>query len=134
VKTPEHLQALLAAATEARLRARPEYSGFHVGAAIEDADGRIYPGCNIESSSYGLTICGERCALFAAIAAGARAFRRVAVVTDSPRLTPPCGACRQVLWDFCGDIEIVLANLEGAIETRRLADLFPDPFDAKNIT
>jgi cytidine deaminase len=104
-----------------------------VGAAVEDTDGRIFGGCNVESASYGLTICAERTALFSAIAAGSRTFRRVVVVTGADSLTPPCGACRQVLWDFCGDVDITLANLAGSIRTFRLSALFPEPFDAKSL-
>ena len=127
------LDQLLSAATAARENARPEYSRFKVGAAVEDADGRIFGGCNVESASYGLTICAERTALFSAIAAGSRTFRRVVVVTGADSLTPPCGACRQVLWDFCGDVEITLANLAGLTRTFRLSALFPEPFDAKSL-
>jgi cytidine deaminase len=127
------LDQLLSAATAARENARPEYSQFKVGAAVEDADGRIFGGCNVESASYGLTICAERTALFSAIAAGSRTFRRVVVVTGADSLTPPCGACRQVLWDFCGDVEITLANLAGSTRTFRLSALFPEPFDAKSL-
>ena len=127
------LDQLLSAATAARENARSEYSQFKVGAAVEDADGRIFGGCNVESASYGLTICAERTALFSAIAAGSRTFRRVVVVTGADSLTPPCGACRQVLWDFCGDVEITLANLAGSTRTFRLSALFPEPFDAKSL-
>ena len=126
------MDALLEAARQARDNARPEYSGFRVGAAIEDSEGRIFPGCNVESASYGLTICAERAALFAAIAAGAKSFQRIAVVAESKREpTPPCGACRQVMFDFCGpDLEVILADLKGATRTFRLAQLFPEPFHA----
>lgn len=124
---------LLSAAIEAREHARPDFSGFKVGAAVEASDGRIFAGCNVESASYGLTICAERTALFSAIAAGARTFKRVVVVTGADKLTPPCGACRQVLWEFCGDAEITLANLAGARRVFHLSQLLPEPFDAKNL-
>lgn len=118
------------AALEARERAHAPFSRFLVGAAIEAADGTIYSGCNVENSSYGLTMCAERTALYHAVARGARRFVRIAVVADTPNLTPPCGACRQVLWDLCGDIEVALFNLQGKHETHRLAELLPRAFDA----
>lgn len=124
---------LSVAAWRARENARPEYSGFAVGAAIEDADGRIFGGCNVESSSYGLTMCAERVALFSAIASGAGSFRRMVVVTEADTLTAPCGACRQVLWDFCRDIEVTLENRRGDRSTHRLKDLLPHAFDADSL-
>jgi cytidine deaminase len=127
------MNELSAAAWKARENARPEYSRFAVGAAIEDSAGRIFGGCNIESSSYGLTICAERVALFGAIAAGARSFRRIVVVTEAQNLTAPCGACRQVLWDFCRDIEVILENRLGARETYRLKELLPHAFDSDSL-
>ncbi len=124
------MDVLLQAALEARGHAHAPFSHFLVGAAIEAADGRIYGGCNVENSSYGLTMCAERTAIFRAVAEGAKRFTRIAVVADTPQLTPPCGACRQVLWDLCGDLEVVLFNLAGASETFRLSDLLPRAFDA----
>ena len=121
---------LVEAAIRARENAHAPFSHFRVGAAVEDADGRIYTGCNVENATYGLTMCAERVATFKAISEGARKFRRVAVVADTETLTPPCGACRQILWEFCGDVEIVLANLGGKTETLRLGALFPRAFDA----
>jgi cytidine deaminase len=119
--------------TEAALMARENafapFSKFMVGAALEDSDGRIHTGCNVENATYGLTMCAERVAVFKAISEGARKFRRVAVAADTDSPTPPCGACRQILWEFCGDIEIVLVNPRGKTETHRLKDLFPKPFD-----
>jgi cytidine deaminase len=101
---------------------------------VEDEAGRAFGGCNIESASYGLTVCAERTALFRAVAEGAGAIRRVVVVTDAERITPPCGACRQVLWDLCGDAEIILVNLaKGERQTFPMSDLFPHPFDAKSL-
>ena len=122
--------ALITAALAARENAFAPYSKFKVGAAIEDADGRIHTGCNVENATYGLTVCAERVAVFKAISEGVRKFRRVAIAADTDSLTPPCGACRQILWEFCGDVEIVLVNLRGQTETYRLKDLFPKPFDA----
>ena len=121
---------LLDAALAVRQNAFAPFSKFQVGAALEDDTGRIHTGCNVENATYGLTVCAERVAVFKAISEGARKFRRVAVAADTDVLTPPCGACRQILWEFCGDAEIVLANLEGKTESLRLKDLFPRPFDA----
>ena len=121
--------ALIAAALAVRENAFAPFSKFKVGAALEDADGGIHTGCNVENATYGLTVCAERVAVFKAISEGARQFKRMAVAADTEVLTPPCGACRQVLWEFCGDIEIALANPRGKIETWRLKELFPRPFD-----
>lgn len=120
---------LIQAATQARLHAHAPYSRFQVGAALEADDGRVFAGCNVEISSYGLTVCAERVAAFHAIAQGARRFRRIVVATDVPKPAPPCGACRQVLWDLCGDIEVTLVNLGGDTQTFSLSSLFPRPFD-----
>jgi cytidine deaminase len=120
---------LIAAALAVRLNAFAPFSNFQVGAAIEDAGGRIHTGCNVENATYGLTVCAERVAVFKAISEGARKFHRVAVVAETEDLTPPCGACRQILWEFCGDVEIVLANPAGKTESYRLKDLLPKPFD-----
>jgi cytidine deaminase len=120
---------LVSAALAARDHAHAPFSKFKVGAALEDAAGRIHTGCNVENATYGLTVCAERVAVFKAISEGARKFRRVAIAADTDRLTPPCGACRQILWEFCGDVEIVLVNPRGKTETYRLKDLFPKPFD-----
>ena len=120
---------LISAALGARLYAHAPFSKFKVGAAVEDDAGRIHVGCNVENATYGLTICAERVAVFKAISEGARSFTRVAVAADTEELTPPCGACRQILWEFCGDVEIVLVNLAGKTETYRLKELFPKPFD-----
>ena len=108
------MDALIEAALAARENAHRAVSpNFQVGAALEDVDGRIHTGCNIENATYGLTMCAERVAVFKAISEGARRFRRIAVAADTDMLTPPCGACRQILWEFCGDIEVVLVNLHG---------------------
>jgi cytidine deaminase len=127
------MDPLISAALQARENAHAPFSKFSVGAAIEDANGRVHAGCNIENATYGLTVCAERVAIFKALSEGARGFKRVAVVADTETLTPPCGACRQMLWEFCGDIEIVLANLSGRSETLRLGALFPRPFDSSFI-
>ena len=124
------MSRLTEAALAARDHAHAPFSKFKVGAALEDESGRIYTGCNIENATYGLTVCAERVAVFKAISEGARKFRRIAVAADTETLTPPCGACRQILWEFCGDAELILVNLQGKSETLRLKDLFPRPFDA----
>lgn len=120
---------LVSAALAARENAVAPFSKFKVGAAVEDASGRMHTGCNIENASYGLTMCAERIAVFKALSEGARQFRRVVVAADTAKLTPPCGACRQILWEFCGDVELTLVNLHGQTETYRLQDLLPKPFD-----
>jgi cytidine deaminase len=120
---------LLDAALAARAHAFAPYSHFQVGAALEDIDGRIHTGCNVENATYGLTVCAERVAVFKAISEGVRKFRRIAISADTDTLTPPCGACRQILWEFCGDIEIILVNPHGKTEIYQLKDLFPKPFD-----
>lgn len=122
---------LIRAARKARLRARATYSGFKVGAALEAADGTIITGCNVENATYGLTICAERVAMFKAISDGKRRFRRIAIVADTVAPTPPCGACRQVLWEFGGDLEVILANLRRETGRYRLGDLLPVAFDGR---
>jgi cytidine deaminase len=121
---------LSAAALVARQHAHAPYSHFSVGAALEDSYGRIHSGCNIENATYGLTLCAERVAVFKAMSDGVREFRRIAIAADTETLTPPCGACRQILWEFCGDIEITLVNPSGKSETLHMKDLFPRAFDA----
>ncbi len=121
--------SLIQAATKAREHARAPFSKFRVGAAIEDESGRVFTGCNIENATYGLTMCAERVAVFKALSEGAAKFQRIAVVADTEALTPPCGACRQILWEFCGDAALTLANLTGAVETISLKQIFPRPFD-----
>ena len=122
---------LAQAALSAREHAHAPYSKFKVGAALEHKSGRVFTGCNVENASYGLTLCAERVAVFKAISEGAhpREFTRIAVAADTPSPTPPCGACRQILWEFCGPIELTMVNLRGATETVNLADLLPRAFD-----
>ena len=124
-------ERLAAAAVAARDHAVAPYSKFHVGAALLADDGRIFTGVNVESASYGLTICAERTAVFKALSEGARRFTAIAVATDEEKPTPPCGACRQVLWEFGGNLEIQLANLQEEKGTHQLKDLLPLPFDAR---
>jgi cytidine deaminase len=121
---------LFQAALEVRERAHAPFSKFKVGAAVEDEDGRIFTGCNVENATYGLTLCAERVAIFKAISEGAGKLTRVVVVADTNVLTPPCGACRQILWEFCGDANLTLANLAGKQETMSIKNIFPRPFDA----
>jgi cytidine deaminase len=120
---------LVAAARRARRRAVAPYSKFKVGAALETEDGAVIEGCNVENASYGLTMCAERVAMFSALAQGHRKFRRIAVVADTDAPTPPCGPCRQILWEFGGDLEVILGNLRWVTGTHRMADLLPLPFD-----
>ncbi len=126
-------EALIKTATEARENAHARFSNFKVGAALRTAQGKIYGGCNVENATYGLTVCAERVAIFKAISEGERWFDAIAVVTDTDTLTPPCGACRQLIWEFCGNVPVVMANLNGKIETFEMRDLFPKPFDASNL-
>jgi cytidine deaminase len=127
--TPEDV--VVAAARAARELAVAPFSRFKVGAALEAADGTVVTGCNIENATYGLTICAERVAMFKALSEGHRRFRRVAVVADTEAPTPPCGACRQILWEFAGDIEVVLASLTAVTGVWQLSALLPLPFDAR---
>jgi cytidine deaminase len=122
---------LVAAARRAREHADAAFSHFKVGAALEAADGTVITGCNVENATYGLTICAERVAMFKAISDGHRAFTRIAIVADTGTPTPPCGACRQILWEFGGNLEVLLANLEEQKGTYSLKDLLPLPFDAR---
>jgi cytidine deaminase len=121
--------ALIDAARRARENAQAQYSGFKVGAALEAADGSVITGCNIENATYGLTLCAERVALVKALSEGQTEFKRIAVVADTEAPTPPCGPCRQLLWEYCGDIEVILANLKGPTGRHQLSELLPLPFD-----
>jgi cytidine deaminase len=123
------VKQLVARARDARERAHAPFSRFKVGAALVAHDGRVFTGCNVENATYGLTICAERVAIFKAVSEGADRFERIAVVTATEHLTPPCGACRQIIWEFCGDIPVVLSNLEGKTEQFQMSKLFPRPFD-----
>jgi len=125
---------LVSAATEARQRAFAPYSGFRVGAALLAEDGAVVTGCNVESASYGLTICAERVALVKGISEGRTRFTAIAVVADTERLTPPCGACRQLLWEFAPDATVTLANLRGLTAQFTMRELLPHGFDASLLT
>ncbi len=124
---------LIKAAAQARENAHARFSNFRVGAALRTAEGEIFGGCNVENATYGLTICAERVAIFKAISEGERRFDAIAVVTDTDTLTPPCGACRQLIWEFCGNVPVVMANLKGKSEIFKMSELFPKPFDASNL-
>ena len=124
-------QDLIDAARGVRDRAHAPYSNFQVGAAVEAEDGTVYTGCNVESASYGLTVCAERVAIWKGVSEGAKKFGRIAVVVDTEDLTPPCGACRQVIWEFCGDVPVTLSNLKGKTETLQMSELLPRAFDSK---
>lgn len=122
---------LVEAARAARERSISPFSNFRVGAAVETKDGKVFTGCNIESASFGLTACAERVAIWKALSEGERHFKRVVVVADTEQLTPPCGTCRQIIWEFCRDATVTLANLRGDAETDEVRDLLPRAFDAR---
>jgi cytidine deaminase len=127
---PGSNEELILLTLQARDHAYAPYSGFKVGALLESRDGRTFTGCNIENSSYGLSICAERVALGKAVSEGARSFTRLAVIADSRSPIPPCGACRQMILELCGeDLLVIMANLQGQIVTRTIKELLPAPFD-----
>jgi len=127
----EQEKELVEAARAVRERAFAPYSNFKVGAAVRTKAGKIYTGCNVESASYGLTVCAERVAIWKAVSEGEMDFAEIAVVVDTEELTPPCGVCRQIIWEFCHDIPVILANLKGDTETVQMSDLLPRAFDTK---
>ena len=122
---------LIESAKQARDRAFAPYSNFKVGAAVQTKSGKIFTGCNVESASYGLTVCAERVAIWKAVSEGETEFEQIAVVADTEELTPPCGACRQIIWEFCGDVPVTFANLKGRTETVPMKKLLPKAFDTK---
>ena len=122
---------LIAAATEARARSVAPFSSLMVGAALKTKDGKVFTGCNIESASYGLTVCAERVAIWKALSEGERDFTDLVVVADTETLTPPCGTCRQIIWEFAKHATIILANLRGQREEVHILDLLPRAFDAR---
>jgi cytidine deaminase len=124
-------EELVAAAKTARENSYAPFSDFRVGAAIEMEDGEIIAGCNVESASYGLTVCAERVAIWKAISEGKHKIKHLAVVADTEELTPPCGVCRQIIWEFGGNVPVILANLNGKRETVEMKDLLPRAFDTK---
>ena len=127
------LSELARVARLARRRAIAPFSGFKVGAALRTRTGEIVTGCNVENASYGLTLCAERVAVFKAVSEGMGPFDAIAVVADSRRLTPPCGPCRQILWEFCGDVWVHIEDLKGRNQTLRVSELLPMPFDRRNL-
>ena len=122
---------LIKAAMAVRENSYAPFSEFRVGAALETDDGEVITGCNVESASYGLTVCAERVAIWKAISQGKRKIKHIAVVADTEDLTPPCGVCRQIIWEFGGDIPVILANLKGKTEVVQMSDLLPRAFDTK---
>ena len=133
VRTKTDIQSLIPIARRARDFAFAPFSRFKVGAVVVTTDGRLFTGCNIENASFSLTICAERVALFKAISEGTRQFSHVIIVTDAAKLTPPCGACRQVLWEFAPDAEVVLANGRGQMRVLSMSSLMPLPFDSRDL-
>jgi cytidine deaminase len=132
-KAPADLKELARFARDARANAHAPYSRFKVGAALLAESGEIVTGCNIENASYGLTLCAERVAVFKAVSERITAFRAIAVVADSKRPTAPCGPCRQILWEFCGDIWVYMEDLKGKGLAARMGELLPLPFDRRNL-
>jgi cytidine deaminase len=122
---------LVEAARDVRERAFAPYSNFKVGAAVRTKSGKIYTGCNVESASYGLTVCAERVAIWKAVSEGENEFVEIAVVAATEELTPPCGVCRQIIWEFCHDIPVILANLKDKTEIVQMSELLPRAFDTK---
>jgi len=125
------LNELIELAIKARENSHAPFSNFKVGAVVEMADGEFFTGCNVESASYGLTVCAERVAIWKAISEGKENFKQIIVVADTEQLTPPCGVCRQIIWEFCHDAPVTLANLKGKNETIMMSDLLPRAFDSK---
>lgn len=124
-------EKLIESAREVRKKAFAPYSNFQVGAAVVTKDGKIFAGCNVESASFGLTVCAERVAIWKAISEGETDFEQIAVFVDTEKLTPPCGTCRQIIWEFCGDVPVIMANLNGDVETVSIKELLPRAFDTK---
>jgi cytidine deaminase len=127
----ESLQQLVETAKQARLRSIAPFSNFLVGAAVKTEDGKVYTGCNVESASYGLTVCAERVAIWKALSEGERHFSELAIVADTGTLTPPCGTCRQIIWEFAKNATIVLGNLHGETQVVSIRELLPRAFDAR---
>lgn len=127
----QSLQELIEVAKNARLRSVAPFSNFLVGAAVKTEDGKVYTGCNIESASYGLTVCGERVAIWKALSEGDKHFTELAIVADTETLTPPCGTCRQIIWEFARDATIILGNLRGESQVVSIRELLPRAFDAR---
>ncbi len=121
-------------AVEAKKISYPPYSNFHVGAALLTEDEKLYLGGNIETPSYSLTICAERTAVFKAFSEGERKFKAIAIASDSPDFCPPCGSCRQVLLDLCGNIDVIMINHKKDLKILKLNELLPLAFGDKDLT
>lgn len=120
-------------AVEAKNLALSPYSNFRVGAAVLTSDNKLYLGCNIETSSYSLTICAERTAVFKAISEGERKFKAIAIASDAEDFISPCGACRQVMSDLCGDIDVIMLNSKGEKRIEKISSLLPYAFSDKDL-
>ena len=120
-------------AIKAKVNAVAVYSNFHVGAALLTNKNKIYSGCNIESSSYSLTICAERTAIFKAVSEGQRNFKAIAISGDTEDFISPCGACRQVISDLCGNIDVVMINSRGEYVIKKTSELLPFAFGDKDL-
>ena len=127
----ESLPQLIETAKLARLQSIAPFSNFLVGAAVKTDEGKVYTGCNVESASYGLTVCAERVAIWKALSEGERQFTELAIVADTESLTPPCGTCRQIIWEFAKNATIVLGNLRGETQIVSIKELLPRAFDAR---
>jgi cytidine deaminase len=127
----ESLLELIETAKAARLRSIAPFSNFLVGAAVKTEEGKVYTGCNVESASYGLTVCAERVAIWKGLSEGERHFTELAIVADTDTLTPPCGTCRQIIWEFAKDATIMLGNLHGETQVVSIRELLPRAFDAR---
>ena len=127
----ENFEELIEIAKAARLQSVAPFSNFLVGAAVKTEGGKVYTGCNVESASYGLTVCAERVAIWKALSEGERKFSELAIVADTEQLTPPCGTCRQIIHEFCESATIVLSNLRGETQTCDIEELLPRAFDAR---
>ncbi len=124
-------EKLIESAKQVREKAFAPYSNFKVGSAVITKDGKVFTGCNVESASFGLTVCAERVAIWKAVSEGETELEQIAVVADTEQLTPPCGVCRQIIWEFCGDVPVTMANLKGDSETVSIKELLPRAFDTK---
>jgi len=127
-----NMNQLIKKAINARRKAYAPYSKFKVGAALVAANGKIYTGCNVENSSYGLTVCAERVALFRAVSEGVKKFKRLVIVADTKKPCPPCGICRQALYEFSPNLEVVMANTKGKTKIVKLGVLLTHPFSLNN--
>jgi cytidine deaminase len=126
-------KTLVQKAVEAKSKAHPPYSHFHVGAALLTEKDEIILGCNVENSTFSLTICAERTAIFKAISEGERKFKAIAVASDSPDFITPCGSCRQIIYDHCGEIDIICSNSKNEYKVFKTSELLPYAFGDKDL-